>query len=213
VSREVLGMQFDTLEQQKEAYRIGGWIFVGTEVMLFSGLFLAYLIGRLAHPEGFAHASGHLDVMLGTLNTAVLLTSSYFMALAVTRAETQRHKTASIFLLVTALLGSAFLGIKIYEWWHEYHKAMVPGVRFDYLGPHLQATRLFLWTYFTATGLHALHLSIGIVVTLWFCLVCRFWPNLIPDPSPLVLGGLYWHLVDLIWIFLYPLLYLIGGPS
>jgi cytochrome c oxidase subunit 3 len=181
--------------------------------MLFSGLFMAYLIGRLTHPTAFADGSAELNHVLGTVNTAILLTSSFTMALAVNHAEEKNYGTSSWLLLLTSLLGAVFLGIKVFEWVEEYRHARVPGIHFVYEGEHLQGMLLFYWFYFTSTALHAVHLTIGLASNLWFALVARFKPQWIPDPSPLVLGGIYWHLVDLVWIFLYPLLYLIGGPK
>ena len=213
MSSEGLGIQFRSLEQQKEAYRLGAWVFVASEVMLFSGLFLVYLIGHLTHFQAFKIGSHELNLTLGTVNTALLLTSSLFMAIAVKKAEEGRMKAASLLLVVTALMGIMFLGIKGFEWYEELKKARVPGINFSYHGPHAPGVLLFFWFYFTSTVLHALHVTVGVFSNLWFALVCRFRPQWIPDPSPVVIAGIYWHLVDLVWIFLFPFLYLVGGIS
>lgn len=209
-----LGVQFRDLAQQREAYRLGGWIFIASEVMLFSGLFLAYLIARMSHPAGFAEGSQELHHLLGSINTGVLLTSSLTMAFAVQAVEKRDYRRSSRWLWVTLVLGIAFLAIKGYEWHEEFLHGRVPGLSFTYTGPHGPGVLLFYWFYFTSTGLHALHVTIGVLCNLWFALVCRYKDHWIPDPSPVVLAGLYWHLVDLVWIFLFPLLYQIGGaPS
>ena len=213
MSSEGLGIQFRNLKQQKEAYSMGAWVFVASEIMLFSGLFLAYLIGHLTHFQGFEIGSHELNLTLGTLNTALLLTSSFTMAVAVKKAQQGRMKAASRLLLLTALMGAVFLGVKGFEWYEEFERARIPGIAFSYRGPHSQGVLLFFWFYFTSTALHALHVTVGLLCNLWFALVCRFRPHWIPDPSPVVIAGIYWHLVDLVWIFLFPFLYLVGGIS
>lgn len=189
-------------EQEHEARNLGTWIFIGSELMLFGGLFLAYTMARMWHPEDFIHTSRELKYLLGGLNTAVLLTSSTTMAFAVEKADAREWKSVPGWLLTTALLGLLFLGIKTYEWSDEYFKGKLPTSHFD--GP--SNARLFYWFYFIMTGLHAMHLSVGVLMVLtvtW--MVHRGWRGII---SPL---GLYWHLVDLFWFFIYPLLYLVTG--
>lgn len=202
---------FSTREAQQEAYRQGGWMFLVSEIMLFGGVLMAYLVGRLAHPDAFASASGELDVMLGSINTAILLTSSLTMAVAVQMGRKGRPRGTVFWLLLTALLGLVFLGIKGYEWMIEIGKGDLPGRAFLGQGTERAGTGLFFWLYFTATGLHALHLSLGVLTLTGFAALYRWRAPAIPDY--LVLLGLYWHLVDIIWIFLFPLLYLVGGPS
>jgi len=208
-----LGMQFSDLRQQKDAYRLGAWVFVASEIMLFAGIFLVYLIGRMTHPEAFTEGSHELNQFLGTVNTGILLTSSFSVAVAVSKAEDKKYRTASWLLLLTAVMGICFLGIKAYEWYEEYERARVPGLNFTYEGEHLPGLLLFFWFYFTSTALHAIHVTIGVLVNLWFAWVCRYRAHWVPDPSPVVLSGIYWHLVDLVWIFLFPFLYLVGGAS
>jgi cytochrome c oxidase subunit 3 len=201
---------FPSRHDQKEAYRQGGWVFLISEFMLFGGLFLAYLIGRIAHPAGFAEGSAEMDLALGTINTAILLTSSWTMALAVHSGQQKKPRVASRYLVLTAVLGLAFLGIKGIEWLNEIGKGEIPGRAFLGGGAAEAGKGMFLWFYFTATGLHALHLTLGVLTILIFAALYRRRPPQIPEY--LLILGLYWHLVDIIWIFLFPLLYLVGGP-
>ena len=187
--------QFVDAEQEEQAYSLGMWIFLGSELMLFGGLFLAYSYARFTHPNEFAQASLLLERGLGAVNTAVLLTSSTVMAFAVDRRQRR-------LLLLTALLGLVFLGVKGYEWHQEFLHHKVPTTEF--VG--LPGERLFFFFYFTLTGLHAFHLSLGVLAVLVFALRAR-------PRHELMMLGLYWHLVDLLWFFLYPLLYLIGVRS
>jgi cytochrome c oxidase subunit 3 len=202
--------QFDDLVQQYEASRLGMWAFLLTEVMFFGGLFVAYTVYRTAYPAGFMAGSQHLEVPLGTLNTAVLISSSLTMVLAVHAAQVGHRHLLSRFLLLTMLLGLVFLGIKGYEYWQKYHDSLVPGVRFHYAGPHAAQVELFLILYFVMTGLHALHMLIGL--GLLAVLVVLTWRGVFSTDyhTPVEVIGLYWHFVDIVWIFLYPLLYLIG---
>jgi cytochrome c oxidase subunit 3 len=195
--------------QQQEAARLGMWLFLITEVMLFGGLFMGILVYRVLHGSAFAEASSHLDLWLGGLNTAVLLTSSLMMALAVHAAREGERQACIRWLLLTALLGLVFLGIKGYEYWKEYHEGLMPGVGPDFPMPGFEA-QLFFNLYFASTGLHALHLTLGIgTVALFAGSVAGGWLRL-PCKQSYVEGlGLYWHLVDVIWVFLYPVLYLI----
>jgi cytochrome c oxidase subunit 3 len=209
-SRSALAHQFDDLAQQSAASSLGMWAFLLTEVMFFGGLFVGYMVYRTAYLAGFVAGSHHLDVLLGTLNTAVLISSSLTMALAVHAAQVDRRQLLSRFLLLTMLLGLVFLGIKGYEYWHKYHESLVPGLKFSYTGPYPQQVQLFLTFYFIMTGLHALHMVIGI--GLLAVLAVLAWRGLFSAAyyTPVEVIGLYWHFVDIVWIFLYPLLYLIG---
>lgn len=204
-----LAEPYQTGRQQQEAARLGMWLLLITEIMLFGGLFLGILVYRVLHGPAFAAASSHLDLWLGGLNTAVLLTSSLMMAFAVHAARQGEHRAAARWLLLTALLGLIFLGIKGYEYWKEYHEGLMPGVGPDFPMPE-PAGQLFFNLYFAATGLHALHLTLGIgAVTVFAAVIARRLLHL-PGRQNYVEGlGLYWHLVDVIWVFLYPVLYLI----
>ncbi len=188
--------------------KFGMWLFLITELMLFAVLFTAYGVFRTLHMEAFHHAHQELNLTLGTVNTAVLITSSFTMALAVGAAQRGRRGLATLFLSATLLFGMAFLFVKAVEYGAKIHHGLYPG------GPAFQTLdaggKLFFGLYFTMTGLHALHVYAGILVVFW--LLVR---NLLGHFSaeyyaPVEIGGLYWHLVDLIWIYLFPLLYLVG---
>jgi len=202
--------QFDDAAQQRDAVSLGMWLFLLNEVMFFGGLFTVYVVYRVLFPEAFVHASHHLDVRLGAINTVVLIASSMTMALAVHAAELGRRRSLVWALVGTMLLGSTFLVIKSYEYWHKFQDGMVPGPLFTYTGPEAKQIELFLSIYFTMTGLHALHMVIGIGIMAWLlrgALAGRYGPAY---HNPVEVGGLYWHFVDVVWIFLFPLLYLIG---
>jgi cytochrome c oxidase subunit III len=190
-----------------ELARLGMWIFIGTELLFFGGLMLAYLYGRTHWPHGFAVASRHTHVVLGTLNTAVLLTSSALIALAVACSEypPQRRWTARL-LWLTAALGFAFMAIKGVEYGKEWNEGLFPRPGFALAGE--AGAELFFWLYFVMTGVHALHLLIGIggvAVFAWGSGRTERWAV----PHRIDVMALYWHFVDVIWIFLYPLLYLV----
>lgn len=206
----VLAHQFDNLDQQREASSLGMWAFLITEIMFFGGLFAGYTVYRHAYPQAFADASRHLGVVLGAVNTAVLICSSLTMALAVQYAQVGKRKLLVTFLLCTIVLGSVFLGIKVVEYSHKFHEHLVPGTAFVYEGPHAKHAQIFFSFYFAMTGMHALHMIIGIgilSVLVFLSWRGRFSPEYY---FPVELTGLYWHFVDIVWIYLFPLLYLIG---
>lgn len=207
-ARAVLAEQFDSLEQQHESSWLGLWTFLATEILFFGGLFLAYIVYRHLYPHDFALASHHANLLLGTLNTAVLLTSSLTMALAVQAAQRSHTRMLVRFLAITLILGLAFLVIKGLEYREHFADRLVPGPHFA-LASHPKA-QLFFWLYFVMTGLHAIHVTVGIgvIAVLW-----RLSTKLRFDAkyyTPVEMGGLYWHFVDIVWVFLYPLLYLIN---
>jgi len=205
-----LAHQFDDLAQQHEASSLGMWAFLLTEIMFFGGLFAGYTVYRTAYAAGFVAGSQHLDILLGTLNTAVLISSSLTMALSVHAAQVGQRQLLTCLLLLTMLLGLVFLSIKGYEYWHKYHESLVPGVRFNYTGPYFSQVQLFLIFYFVMTGLHALHMVIGLgLLAILAVLAWRGWFSAAYS-TPVEIIGLYWHFVDIVWIFLYPLLYLLG---
>lgn len=202
--------QFDSAEQQRDAATLGMWIFLATEVMFFGGLFTTYSVYRAMHPFAFAEVSRHLNITLGTINTAVLIGSSFTMALAVYSAQHGRRKMLLLFLPVTILLGSLFLGIKFYEYYQKFVEHFVPGGSFHFPGPYSRQAEMFFSLYFAMTGLHALHMIVGLGLLATLTILAwrgRYSPAYY---NPVELSGLYWHFVDVIWIFLYPLLYLIG---
>lgn len=216
-----LAHHFDNLEQQREAGALGMWVFIAQEVMFFGGLFLAYLVYRLQYPNAFAAASNHLDWRLGTFNTAVLIASSLTMALAVWATQVGKSRKTQVgFMVATAILGLTFLGVKAYEYAEKYHDGLIPiqgmfnpaqgGIHMP-AGVTEQQYQLFYWIYFAMTGLHALHMIIGVAILLpimWWAWRGRYSPEY---HAPVENFGLYWHFVDIIWIFLFPLLYLLGA--
>ncbi|MFN0152636.1 MAG: cytochrome c oxidase subunit 3 family protein [bacterium] len=202
--------QFEDMEQQKEASSLGMWVFLVTEIMFFGGLFMAYLLYRWSYPEAFAHASHHLNVTLGGINTAVLIGSSLTMALAVRAAQTGKRRALVGFLIVTILLGAAFLGVKAVEYHHKFEEHLFPGANFHLDAPDAMNQQMFFFIYFCMTGLHALHMIVGIGVLVVLTVLSsrgRYSPAY---HGPVEVAGLYWHFVDIVWIFLFPLLYLIG---
>jgi cytochrome c oxidase subunit III len=209
-SRAVVLHQFDDVEQQYEAASLGMWVFLLTEIMFFGGLFTGYVVYRAAYPLAFAEGSRHLDILLGGVNTAVLISSSLTMAFAVHSAQVGERQVLVRFLLLTMLLGLVFLGIKGLEYAHKVEEHLVPGPGFLSAGSHAQQIQLFFGFYFSMTGMHAVHMIIGIgilAVLAWQAWRGRFSSAYF---TPVELTGLYWHFVDIIWIYLFPLLYLLG---
>jgi cytochrome c oxidase subunit 3 len=202
--------QFDDAAQQREAATLGMWIFLVTEVMFFGGMFTAYVAYRSLFPEAFGQASHHLDVTLGMTNTAVLITSSLTMALAVHGAQVGRRGALLAGLAATMALGATFVGIKGWEYAHKFHQGLVPGPAFTYAGADAPQAELFFSVYFCMTGLHALHMVIGLGLLGWLVLAARRGRFAGGWGTPVENVGLYWHFVDIVWIFLFPLLYLIG---
>ena len=205
--------QFDSLEQQKESSTLGMWLFLVTEIMFFGGLFTAYVVYRRTFQGVFAAASHHLDVTLGAINTAVLIFSSLTVALAIWSAQMNRRKGIVFFLVLTILLGGVFLGIKTVEYSHKFHDNLVPGPNFHFDGPSPEKAEIFFSLYFIMTGLHALHMIIGMGVLA--ALIRPAWKGRYDASyyNPLECTGLYWHFVDIVWIFLFPLLYLLGAHA
>jgi cytochrome c oxidase subunit 3 len=203
--------QFDSMGQQKEAAALGMWVFLVTELLFFGGLILAYTIYRWENARAFAHASLHMDITLGTVNTAVLIFSSLTMAMAVRSAATGRKKLLIGFLVATMLLGGAFLGIKAIEYTDHIHHHLFPGPGFHYPVPaDARAAEMFFSLYFAMTGLHALHMIVGIGLLMTLVLLARRGRFTAEYSTPVEICGLYWHFVDIVWIFLFPMLYLIG---
>jgi cytochrome c oxidase subunit 3 len=204
---------FDSLEQQLYASTFGMWVFLVTEVLFFGGLFMAYILYRIWYPEMFVAASHHLNIPLGTVNTAVLIGSSLTMAYAVNSAQRgARPKEQVFWLAATMLLGAVFLGIKVVEYSDKFEHHLIPGASFMFDKPEFQQTaQIYYSLYFAMTGLHAIHMIIGIGI---MAVIARMaWKGRFDASwyTPVEIMGLYWHFVDLIWIFLFPLLYLVGG--
>lgn len=227
-----LGEQFEDIAQQYDTYTVGMWAFIVQEVMFFGGVFAAYAIYRYKYLEAFSYAHLELDVFWGTVNTFVLLFSSFTMALGVRAAMLQARKAQIGFFLATILFACVFMGVKYVEYSAKFDHGLIPGHNFTLYTEHLNEVRehhphvaeaveknpalvpqmeLFFGFYFAMTGLHGLHVLIGIIVI--GALVIRAWINKNKplDYMPVEMVGLYWHLVDIVWIFLFPLLYLVGG--
>jgi cytochrome c oxidase subunit 3 len=205
----ILAHHFSSLARQNEAMRLGMWLFLATEVLLFAGLFTGYAVYRFQFPEAFAECSRHLELTLGTVNTLVLITSSLTVALAIHYARTDRRRAAAICLVITLLFALTFLGIKAVEYAAHFHERSLPGKYYAYEAVKIPGAAMFFSVYFLMTGLHGLHVIAGMSVLSWILrrtLQGRYSSKYY---TGLELGGLYWHLVDLVWIFLYPLLYLI----
>jgi cytochrome c oxidase subunit 3 len=206
-----LAEQFDDMPQQREASMLGMWTFLATEILFFGAMFLCYTVYRHAYPFAFAEASRHTITFFGTLNTGVLLTSSLTMALAVHSAQQNDQKSLVRFLLVTVILGCCFLAIKALEYRADFAEHLWPGPNFR-AGLPAQA-RIFWFLYWIMTGVHALHVTIGVgllSVIAWLAARGKYSDYYY---NPVEISGLYWHFVDIVWIFLYPLLYLISRFS
>ncbi len=222
---------FENMEQQRAAGTLGMWVFLVTEIMFFGGMFLAYTLYRNQYAVAFASASNHLDITLGAVNTAVLICSSLTMALAVYSTQVGKWRMQRICLVLTILLGLTFLGIKAVEYRDKYEDNLIPGRlipghgfnpqvaepgdhdkhKLHLLpGASVKNVEMFYWIYFAMTGMHALHMIIGVglmLVILYLSAKGRFSPEYY---NPVEITGLYWHFVDIVWIFLFPLLYLLG---
>jgi cytochrome c oxidase subunit 3 len=206
---------FHDAQQQRYAAELGMWLFLITEFMFFGGLFVSYLVYRSWYPQGFAAGSHTMDVRLGTINTAVLLTSSLTMALAVDAAHRANQKTTAALLTATLLLGILFLGIKAYEYHHKYEEHLIPFAGLPFR-PHAAPTvglATFLNLYFLMTGLHAFHMLIGLSILV--VLIALTALRRLPAERSIVVynTGIYWHFVDLVWVYLFPFFYLVAARS
>jgi cytochrome c oxidase subunit 3 len=203
----IVAEQFEDAQQQSEAGHLGMWTFLATEVLFFGGLFLVYAVYRHFYFTEFAAASRHTDVFYGTLNSVILLTSSFTMALAVQFGKAGQSKLIVRCLILTICLGVAFLVVKGFEYHEDIADRLVPGANFDPALP--PPAQIFFWLYWVMTGLHGIHILIGLgilTIMTWLAHRGKFSANYY---TPLEITGLYWHFVDIVWLFLYPLLYLV----
>jgi cytochrome c oxidase subunit 3 len=202
--------QFGSVAAQREAAQLGMWIFIGTEILLFGGLFCAYALYRYSYSEAFLAASKHMSVSIGTINTFVLLVSSVFVALAIAFVREERTLLSALCQAAAVVLGVTFLALKGVEYAQHARDHVLPGVWYAAYAPRDPGSSLFINLYFLMTGLHAIHMTVAIgvmAVLAWRTAAGSF------DAAyhtPLELGGMYWHLVDVIWVFLYPLFYLLA---
>lgn len=201
---------FIDADQQLDTAKLGMWIFLVTEILFFGGLFAAYAIYRIWHPELFAEASTELDTILGTVNTVVLILSSLTVALAIRAAKLDHKQWIIRYLGATILLACVFMVIKYFEWTHKFHLGIFPGKFYTYEGIEHAMAPIFFSLYYVMTGLHGLHVVIGIGLMIWLVIGARKGKYHSKYYNPVEITGLYWHLVDIIWIFLFPLFYLIG---
>jgi|SRR5579872_5682717 len=206
-TRAALAEQFENLEQQQDASRLGLWTFLATEILFFGGLFMGYIVYRHEYPHAFAVASRHTNVLYGTVNTAILLTSSLWMALAVNSAEEGKNKRLVRYLLLTILFAVAFLGVKGLEYKEDFDEHLIPGPSFSV--PEQPESQIFFYLYWAMTGLHGFHVLVGIGVLSVITFLSHRRRYSAEYHNPVEVSGLYWHFVDIVWIFLYPLLYLV----
>ena len=201
---------FANFAQQYEAASMAMWCFLITEILFFGGVFLAYAIYREMYPQAFAAGSHHLSIFLGCLNTAVLISSSFTMVLGVHAARMGKKNITSLYLFLTLVLGCVFLGVKAIEYHDKFINHLVPNDTFHFHGFEGPGIRIFYSLYFALTGLHALHMVIGAVILIIILIQNMNGKFSAEYNSPIDMFGLYWHFVDIVWIFLFPLLYLIG---
>lgn len=220
VAQHALRHHFATLEQQRDSATLGMWLFLVTEILFFGGLFTAYIVYRSMHPDIWEMGGQHMEFWPGTINTVILLCSSLTVALSVRAASMGAQKMTALLLLVTVLMGFGFLGIKGYEYYNHYEEGTVPGPYWHYntvenpdgtTAPAPQQLQMFFYLYFVMTGLHALHVIIGMCILSAICYFAWKGHYTAEYHIPVHISGLYWHFVDLVWIFLYPLLYLISN--
>ena len=205
-----LAHHFDDMEQQSRAVSLGMWLFLVTEIMFFGGLFAGYAVYRWKYPVAFAHASHETGLWLGMANTIVLLASSLTMALAVHFAQLGKRRLIVLFLILTVVLGSVFLVVKGFEYHHKFVDHHIPGPSFrDIEPPPYEGQQIYFLFYFAMTGMHALHVIVGLGLLGTVAVMAWRGRFTAAYNAPVEMVGLYWHFVDVVWIFLFPLLYLI----
>lgn len=212
----IVSGHYRTREQQDETAFIGMWLFLAQEIMFFGGLFVAYAVYRYKHPISWFEGSDHLNFYIGTFNTLVLLASSLTMAMCVHSTQVGKWKQQVWYLVATIALGTTFLGIKVYEYSDKYVHGLIPGINWDpepgmFTDP--ATTQLFFVMYFIMTGMHAFHMIIGFGIGAVFIYLCAVKKEYGPNKYlPIEFFGFYWHFVDIVWVFLFPMLYLISSP-
>ena len=203
---------FASSEQQMDASMLGMWTFLITEVLFFGGMFAGYTVYRGLYPAAFASTSQYMDVVLGGTNTAVLICSSLTMALSVRAAQLSKRRDLILFLILTMIFGTIFLVIKGFEYHSKWVEHLVPGFnfRYDEAPQFAHNAQILFFLYFCMTGMHAIHMVVGLGLLTYLVVQAArrvFHANYF---APVEMIGLYWHFVDIVWIFLFPLLYLIG---
>ena len=210
MAEHVVPHHFDNARQAYEASKLGMWLFLVTEILLFGGLFVAYIIYRGLYPELFHEASRHLNRVMGSINTIVLICSSFTMAMGVNKTQHNDKNRANQYFLLTLIFAGAFMVIKYLEYTHKIHEGLLPGAHFFFEGIDHPRASLFFSLYFMMTGLHGFHVLVGMGLITWVLIRSNRGDFNSQYYTPVELTGIYWHLVDLIWIYLFPLLYLIG---
>lgn len=205
--------QFDDAPQQKEAALLGMWAFIATEVLFFGVLFAAYVVCRLRFPLDFVQGSSHTDFAMGTAETAILLTSGCLSAIALRQIQLDRARQCAVLLAIASVLGVAFLVLHGMEYHDEFEEGLIPGIRYTQTGPGAGGVELFFSLYYVITGFHSLHVLIGVVLLL--VMAVRSWRGAFCSTyhTPIEVSGLYWSLVDIVWIFVYPAIYLVGSAG
>ena len=205
--------QFDDPSQQKEAAMLGMWAFIATEVLFFGVLFAAYVVCRWRFSLAFAEGSAHTDFAMGTAETAILLTSGCLSAIALRQIQLDRARQSAMLLMITSALGVAFLILHGMEYHDEFKEGVIPGIRYTQTGPDARGVELFFSLYYVITGFHSLHVLIGVVLLL--VMAIRTWRGAFSSAyyTPIEITGLYWSLVDIVWIFVYPAIYLVGSAG
>ncbi len=201
---------FESQVQEYESAKLGVWLFLVTEILLFGGLFVTYIVYRALYPEMFHEASKYLNRPMGSLNTIVLICSSFTMAMAVQKTKTEETQKAIRYLAITLVCAVTFMIVKYFEYSHKIHEGLLPGSHFNFEAIHHVKAPLFFSLYFMMTGLHGIHVLAGMGLILWVLVRSKLGHFDKTYVAPVELTGIYWHLVDLIWIYLFPLLYLIG---
>ncbi len=196
-------------QHEFQSSMLGVWLFLATEILMFGGLIVAYIIYNSMYPEVFAEGAKFLDWRLGATNTIVLLLSSWTMVMGVRSAQTNNNKLCVKYLLATIVFGAIFMGIKYYEYTHKFHLGLYPGELFSFTGGEASNLALYFSFYFCLTGMHGLHVIIGILLIIWVLLRAKKNEFNSEYYTPVEGVGLFWHLVDVIWIYLFPMLYLI----
>jgi cytochrome c oxidase subunit 3 len=206
-----LAHHFKSMDQQTSAGKLGMWIFMGQELLFFSGLFCSYAYARYMYPEMILESQKYMDWRLGGINSIILLISSLTMSLCVRSARLNDRSTSIKYLLATMFCGLAFLGIKAFEWTAHFHEGLYPG-RFYNPDEAVQISshtaHVFFGLYYTITGMHGLHIVVGVGLMIWLLIRSMRGEFNSENYVSLENVSLFWHLVDLVWIFLYPLLYL-----
>jgi cytochrome c oxidase subunit III len=205
--------QYANLSHQTETALAGMWLFLATEALFFGGLFFLYAIYRANHPDAVAEASRHAELAIGTINTILLVSSSAVFVYGLGRIQKGRPRALFWACIVTACLGAAFLALKGYEWKLDFDDRLFPGPGFAITGAHAGPAQLFWSFYFIATGLHGLHMIGGIILVGWIAWGARQGRYTADYHTPVEIVGLYWSFVDMVWLLLYPAIYLAGGAG